>query len=108
MYDMMPDAAQTLPRFLPAPHTEQDAGDGDGFPLYRPRLLAKAARLGARAYRRCRDLPGFGTQSAARIRAKLAEVEARLEDDRRAGAPHYRPGRHVQVLAALLAESAAT
>jgi hypothetical protein len=82
-------------------------------PLIRPRLMIEAARKGARLYRRARDLPdalagshphaALGSSSA--ILARLTEVEWVCEDQRRSRSPAYRPGRHVQVLAALLAEA---
>lgn len=84
---------------------------GDPFPMRRPALLARAACTGAAAYARGRDLPGavpgLLAQPGARILAKLAEAEARCEAARRERAPGYRPARHVQVLAALIAETRA-
>jgi len=88
--------------------------DGDNrpvFPLMRPALLALAARRAAAQYRRKRDLPGavpglYG-QADQVIRARLAKAEALFEEARRERRPGYRPARHVQILAALLAEEAA-
>ncbi|MEM9146005.1 MAG: DUF6477 family protein [Pseudomonadota bacterium] len=84
---------------------------GDIFPLSRPGLLARTAHLGARLYRRERDLPGaipgLLARPEAQILPRLAQAEARCEDERRRRAPEYRPGRHVQILSALLAEAAA-
>ena len=78
--------------------------------MSRPRILVKTARIGARFYRRSRDLPGavpgLLSQPVAHIVPRLMEVEARCEEDRRAKSAAYRPGKHVQVLAALLAETA--
>ncbi len=78
-------------------------------PLIRPKLLIEAARIGARLYRRERDLaaaaPGLATAPAARIVARLREAERECEELRRAHAPAYRSGTHVQVLSALLAEA---
>lgn len=84
-------------------------------PLIRPRLMIEAARAGARAYQRARDLPGaldgggraLASMPRETILARLAETERVCEDLRRDRSPAYRPGRHVQVLAALLAEAGA-
>ena len=80
--------------------------------LRRPRLLARAAREGARMYRRERDLPGAlpgatGPRRGTDIVSRLLGIEAQIEADRRAGAAGYSPARHVQVLSALVAESLA-
>ena len=79
------------------------------FPMSRPRILVTTARFGAKRYNRQRDLPGavpgLLAQPTDNILPKLAEVEARCEEDRRAKSAGYRPARHVQVLAALLAET---
>ena len=76
--------------------------------MLRPVLLARAAEMGARAYRRERDLPGAKpgllAEGEARILPTLAREEEMLEADRRARAPGYRAVRHLQVLAAYLAE----
>ena len=78
-------------------------------PLFRPRLLVESARIGALRYRRERDLaaicPGM---TGAAIVSHLARSERQCESLRRACSPAYRPGRHVRVLAALLAETAQT
>lgn len=92
-------------------HFLKDAGAAA---LIRPRLVIQAARAGAAGYQRRRDLPGalagsgrgIGNGSRTAIIARLTEVELGCEELRRARSPAYRPGRHVQVLAALLAESA--
>lgn len=80
--------------------------------LMRPRLLARAAGRVARQYARARDLPGALPGQTGlgpgEIRARLAAAEAGWERARRTGAPGYRPARHVQVLGALLAETAET
>lgn len=79
--------------------------------LLRPALLAKAARYGAAMYRRRRDLngavPGLLGRPAREIVARLGDAEAACEKMRLRHAPGYRPGRHVQILSALLAEEAA-
>ena len=76
--------------------------------MRRPRILVRTARMGARQYRRRRDLPGavpgLLARPAGEIVQRLVEAEARCEDDRRHRSPGYRPARHVQILAALLAE----
>lgn len=74
----------------------------------RPRLLITAARHGMEDYRRNRDLPrliGPGI-AAADVINRLAALEERLEDSRRAGDPGWSCLRHVEVLIALLAERA--
>jgi len=85
--------------------------DADLVPLIRPRLLVKAARIGAGLYRRWRDLgaalPGAVGLGGAEIKDRLFAVERACEEQRRQRSPVYRPGRHVQVLSALLAEAAA-
>jgi len=79
----------------------------------RPRLLMRAARIGAGLYRRQRDLrpllPAMATRSrrAADVAARLRPMEADQETARREGRPGYSPARHVAVLSALLAEQAA-
>jgi len=81
-------------------------------PLIRPRLMIEAARKGARLYQRARDLPGAlaggqpASASPGAILNRLTETELACEEQRRNRSPAYRPGRHVQVLAALLAEAA--
>ena len=78
--------------------------------LIRPKLLIETARIGARLYRRERDLgsviPGFTGGSAATIIARLSEAERLCEEQRQARLPAYRPAIHVQALSALLAEAA--
>ncbi|HSF96786.1 MAG TPA: DUF6477 family protein [Thermohalobaculum sp.] len=80
-------------------------------PLLRPRLLIETARIGATLYQRKRDLPAAlaGTGAAglpkAAILERLGAVERDCEEMRRTRSPAYRPGRHVQILAALLAEA---
>lgn len=77
--------------------------------LARPRLLARAARIGASLYERERDLPAAlpGIVSRRALVPTLAAAEAACDAERRAGAPSYNPGRHVKLLAALLAEASA-
>ena len=81
------------------------------FPMSRPKILIRTARMAARLYRRDRDLPGavpgLLAEAPAQILPRLVEEEERCETARRARAAGYRPARHVQILAALLAETAA-
>ncbi len=81
------------------------------FPMSRPKILVTSAQFGAKRYRRDRDLPGavpgLLSKTEERILPELVEAEERCEVDRLAQSAAYRPSRHVQILAALLAESAA-
>ncbi|MEI4469805.1 DUF6477 family protein [Frigidibacter sp. MR17.24] len=74
----------------------------------RPKLLLRAARMGLAQYRRepvlRRLLAVPVAPGPAAAVAALAPVEAGLEAQRRAGDPAYRPGRHVAVVIALIAE----
>ncbi len=78
--------------------------------MSRPKLLVRAAKTGARLYRRERDLPGAVPgllhKPEDSILPQLIATEERGEAARRAKSPAYRIGHHVQVLAALLAEQA--
>jgi len=82
-------------------------------PLFRPKLLLDTARIGARHYRRDRDLrgaiPGLDSRrlalSGGHLLARLTDAEWSCEMLRREGSPAYRPGHHVQVLSALIAEA---
>lgn len=76
--------------------------------LRRPRLLLRAARIALGDYRRGRDLVRIlpaGTPAAAAL-DWLACEEARLEAARLAGNAAWSGLRHIEVLAALLAEQA--
>jgi hypothetical protein len=84
--------------------------------LRRPRLLLQAARHGLREYRRERRLrrllpgtimPGTALPDEGAAVAPLLEVEAQLEEARRARDAGYSPARHVEVLIALVAEARA-
>ncbi len=83
---------------------------GGAVTLIRPRLLIETARIGARLYRRKRDLgsaiSGFTGGSTATIIERLEEAERSCEEQRQTRSPAYRPAIHVQVLSALLAEAA--
>ncbi len=77
--------------------------------LKRPRILARAARAGARLYERERDLqrilPGLiGRRRPVEIVNRLSEAEAACEHSRRAREATYSIERHVQLLTALVAE----
>lgn len=80
-------------------------------PLIRPMTLIRTAQIGAQLYRRERDLaaalPGVAKAAAAAIVGQLQLAERNCETLRRDGSPAYKPTRHVQVLAALLAEAGA-
>ncbi|WP_323775654.1 DUF6477 family protein [Leisingera sp.] len=78
--------------------------------LRRPRVLARAARLGAQTYCRQRDLHrilGYGTlpKPAAAV-MQLLELESTQDTARKAGEAGYSLIRHVDVLIALAGESA--
>lgn len=93
---MIPNAGNTL---------------SSAFPLKRPQMMAAAARFCAARYTRTRDLPGAvpgllaGRPDA--ILPRLLAAELQCEEERRAGSAAYRPARHLQILAALLAEAGA-
>ena len=77
--------------------------------LRRPRLLIRAARFGLAEYDRSRDLRRLLRVPVApgplRALAILIDEEARLDGARQAGDPAYRPGRHVEMLIALMGEA---
>jgi hypothetical protein len=58
--------------------------------MIRPKLLIETARIGARLYRRERDLSGAIPGLSSRA---IGQIVAR------------RPGKHVQILSALIAEA---
>ena len=76
--------------------------------MLRPALMVRAAAIGARHYRRGRDLPaavpGLLAEPQEVLLPRLAREEAAHEARRRAGAAGYRPARHLTVLAAFVAE----
>lgn len=79
--------------------------------LQRPRLLSRAARIGAQDYRRDLHLPRLLTTTTNLPRhsealIKLSEIEVDLNDKRLAGDQDYRLPRHVEVLIAIVAECA--
>lgn len=79
--------------------------------LHRPKLLMRAARIGAQEYRRGASLPrllGYGTlprHGPALMR--LMEMEAELETSRTAVLATYSLTRHVDVLIAIVGEARA-
>ncbi|MCR8547230.1 DUF6477 family protein [Salipiger sp. P9] len=77
--------------------------------LRRPRLLIRAARIGADDYRRdthlSRVLGLTAPQRSGPAILKLMEIEATLEARRRAADGGYSIARHVEVLAAMMAEA---
>lgn len=77
--------------------------------LRRPRLLLRAARIGAQDYRRAVHLPrllsgGHGGRSGA-ILIRLMELEDILNDQRLNEDSNYSILRHIDVLIALVAEA---
>ncbi|MFD0858000.1 DUF6477 family protein [Roseovarius aquimarinus] len=77
--------------------------------LRRPRLLIRAARIGAAEYRREAHLRrhfGYGTlpRSAAAL-ARLVEMEEALNDQRKVGTSGYSATRHVEILIAMMGEA---
>jgi hypothetical protein len=77
--------------------------------LNRPRLLIQAARFGVDNYLRDSALPRL-LGGAASLRSgpavlRLLELEASLNDERRARGAAYSYARHVDVLIALLGEA---
>lgn len=77
--------------------------------LRRPRLLIRAARIGAQDYRRDPQLSrllGYGQlprSGAALIR--LMEMETELDGQRRKGESGYSVSRHVEILVAMMGEA---
>ncbi len=75
--------------------------------MRRPRLLMQAARYGIGAYRRSRDLRRLIGADATdeHVITNLITAEEKIEQTRIAGTANYSPARHVEVLAALIAEA---
>lgn len=77
--------------------------------LNRPRLLVRAARIGAQDYRRERHLQrllGYGhLPRSAPALLKLMEIEAQFNQQRRDEDASYSLVRHVDVLIALMGEA---
>lgn len=76
--------------------------------LKRPKILLRAARLGMVDYQRSRDLKIIAKTSRlpspSRAVETLIEQERSLEENRKKGDASYSIRRHINVLAALLAE----
>lgn len=77
--------------------------------LRRPQTLMRAARFGLRDYSRERDLKRLIKKQNAPRPAKaiqeLMALETVLEDTRQAGEAAYSVARHIEVLAAIMAET---
>ena len=77
--------------------------------LHRPRLMMRAARIGAQEYHRAAHLPrllGYGTlprHGPALMR--LIEIEGSLEEQRTSADASYSLIRHVDVLIAMVGEA---
>lgn len=77
--------------------------------LHRPRLMMRAARIGAENYRRATHLPrlfGYGVlprHGAALL--KMMEIESELETQRKANDAAYNILRHIDVLIAMVGEA---
>ncbi|WP_138934039.1 DUF6477 family protein [Roseovarius arcticus] len=77
--------------------------------LRRPRLLIRAARIGAAEYRRDAHLRrhlGYGAlpRSAAAL-ARLAEMEDTLNQQRHSDRTRYSAAKHVDILIAMMGEA---
>jgi len=79
--------------------------------LSRPRLLANAARIGARRYKRKKHLnsltPNGSRMGQEDLLKELIEKENDLEWTRRSGAADYNVKRHILILSALIVEARA-
>ena len=77
--------------------------------LHRPRILMRAARIGAQDYRRAVHLPrllGYGVLPRhAEALMRLVDVEADMETQRTTSDPCYSIARHVDVLIAIVGEA---
>ncbi len=77
--------------------------------LRRPKLLIRAARIGAQDYRRERDLKALTRTSrlppTRRAMESLLMQEGDMEQSRREGDTAYSSARHVALLTALMAEA---
>ncbi len=78
--------------------------------MKRPTLLGKAARIGAPDYRREAHLPRLlkleKMPRHAEALLKLMELEGDLNERRRMGEATYSVARHIEVLIAIVGESA--
>jgi hypothetical protein len=79
--------------------------------LNRPRLLMRAARIGAQDYRRAGHLPrilGYGQLPRhGETLMRLVDIEAQLEEQRKTVDATYSLIRHVDVLIAIVGEARA-
>jgi hypothetical protein len=79
--------------------------------LHRPRLLMRAARIGAQSYRRDGHLPrllGYGILPRhGQALMRLLDIEAELEAHRTQFGAAYSVARHVDVLIAIIGEAQA-
>lgn len=77
--------------------------------LHRPKLMMRAARIGAQNYRRATHLSrllGYGALPRhGQALMKLIEIEATLEDQRLGSDANYNLIRHIDVLIAMVAEA---
>lgn len=77
--------------------------------LHRPRLLMRAARIGAEEYRRSVHLPrvlGYGKlPRSGKAILKLMEIEAALNTQRQEGDAGYSLISHIDVLIAMVGEA---
>ncbi|KIN72317.1 DUF6477 family protein [Sulfitobacter guttiformis] len=77
--------------------------------LHRPRLLMRAARIGAQDYRRATTLPrllGYGLLPRhADALVRLVDMEREMEQQRTDSDPCYSVIAHVDVLIAIVAEA---
>ena len=77
--------------------------------LRRPRLLIRAARIGAQSYRREARLPrllGYGVSPrTGPALVKLMSIEAELNEQRENGDARYSVAAHVDVLTAVMGEA---
>lgn len=78
--------------------------------LRRPRLLVRAARIAAQDYRRTARLPrllGYGvTPRSGDAVVRLMALEAEMNEKRETGDASYSIAGHVEILTALMGESA--
>ena len=76
--------------------------------LKRPSLSVRAARFANADYKRKHSLrrlfPGEALTCQEDILPRLVEIEAQLEGLRKMGIAGYSPARHIEVLAAIMAE----
>ena len=77
--------------------------------IRRPRLLIRAARLGAEEYRRDRHLQrllGYGSLPRSAVALlRLIEIEREMNDQRREADAGYSLSRHLDVLIAMVGEA---